>query len=82
MDICVEWCVIREEVVEMATNLALDDGLIREAKERGHHKTKKEAVNEALKLYIRHMKQQEIVDLFGSIVYDPGYDYKKQRKRK
>ena len=40
----------------MATNLAIDDALIREAQEVGGHKTKKEAVKAALEEYIRRRK--------------------------
>ena len=65
----------------MATNLDLDDKLINEAKRIGHHKTKKEAVSVALKEYIAHQKQKKIRKLFGSIDFDPGFDYKMARKR-
>ena len=64
----------------MATNLAIDDSLIEEAKTVGHHKTKKDAVTIALKEYIQRHKQSEILNLFGKIEYDNKYDYKKQRK--
>ena len=66
----------------MATNLALDDKLIEEALKIGKHKTKKEAVTAALKEYILSRKQQKIKTLFGTIVYEPDYDYKKQRSVK
>lgn len=65
----------------MATNLAIDDALINTAVKLGHHKTKKEAVTMALVEYIQHIKQKEIVHLFGQIDYDENYDYKKERKR-
>ena len=65
----------------MATNLALDDKLINQAQKVGRHKTKKEAVTAALKDYIAHKKQMEIVDLFGTIDFDKEFDYKKARKR-
>jgi hypothetical protein len=64
----------------MATNLALDDRLIDEAKHIGNHATKKEAVTAALKEYIDRRKQLEILKLFGTIDYDPDYDYKKMRQ--
>jgi hypothetical protein len=67
----------------MATNLALDDEtLIEQARVAGGHKTKKEAVTSALQEYIRHRKQLEILKLFGTIDYDPAYDYKAARRRK
>ena len=65
----------------MATNLQLDDNLIEEAVRLGAHGTKKEAVNQALRTYVGHLKRLQILDVFGTIDYDPDYDYKKQRKR-
>ena len=65
----------------MATILAIDDSLIREAQKIGRHKTKKSAVTEALKEYILRRKQPEIVELFGKIEYDNDYDYKAGRIR-
>jgi putative antitoxin of VapBC-like toxin-antitoxin system len=64
----------------MATNLALDDKLIEAAQKLGGHKTKKAAVTAALDEYIRRHKQQEIIGLFGTIDFDPEYDYKAERK--
>lgn len=65
----------------MATNLAIDDELIEEARRVGGHSTKKAAVTAALDEYIRRRKQREIVKLFGTIDYDTGYDYKANRRR-
>ena len=65
----------------MATNLALDDNLISQAQKVGHHKTKKDAVTTALKEYIAREKQIEVIGLFGKIVFDKSYDYKKARTR-
>jgi hypothetical protein len=66
----------------MATNLALDDKLIEEARKIGKHKTKKAAVTAALEEYVQRHKQARIVELFGTIDFDPTYDYKAERKRK
>jgi len=63
----------------MATNLAIDDWLIEEAKLIGKHRTKKGAVTEALMEYIQRRKQSEILRIFHTIDYDQDYDYKKQR---
>ena len=65
----------------MATNLAIDDTLILQALKLGQHKTKKEAVNTALREYIAHKKQAEIIGMFGAVEFDDKYDYKKARKR-
>ena len=66
----------------MATNLAIDDRLLNEARRIGGHKTKRATVTEALQEYIRRRKQQQVVELFGKIDWDPTYDHKKQRRRK
>ena len=66
----------------MATNLAVDDWLIEEAKNIGRHRTKKDAVTEALQEYIQRRKQSEILNIFNTIDYDTDYDYKKQRSVK
>ncbi len=66
----------------MATNLALDDKLIAEAREIGRHKTKKETVTAALREYIQRRKQRRILDLAGKIEYDPKYNYKALRRKK
>jgi Arc/MetJ family transcription regulator len=66
----------------VATNLGINDKLVVEAQKRGKHKTKKEAVDAALTEYIRFKKQQDLLNLFGKIDFDPSYDYKAERKRK
>jgi Arc/MetJ family transcription regulator len=66
----------------MPTNLAIDDSLLEEARRIGGHRTKKATVTEALTEYIARRKQEQIIDLFGKVEFDPKYDYKNQRKRK
>jgi Arc/MetJ family transcription regulator len=65
----------------MATNLQIDDSLIQKAVTLGGHKTKKAAVTKALIEYIDHLEQEKILKMFGTVDYDPGYDYKEQRRR-
>ena len=65
----------------MATNLQLDDRLIREAQKLGKHHSKKDTVTKALVDYINHLRQQKILDLFGKIDFDPAYNYKQQRTK-
>ena len=69
-------------MIHMATNLAIDDGLLEEARRVGGLKTKKATVTEALNEYIQRRKQQHVVGLFGKIDLDPQYDYKSQRRRR
>ena len=64
----------------MATNLAIDNQLLKEALVISGLKTKKDTVNRALKEFVNRRKQQEILDLFGKFDPDKDYDYKKGRK--
>ena len=64
----------------MASNLALDDNLLKEALIIGNFKSKKETVNTALKEFIAKRKQQKVKDIFGKMPFDDDYDYKKARK--
>jgi len=64
----------------MATNLALDDELVHEAKRLGRHRSKRAAVNEALAEYVARRKRRQILGLFGKVEWDPKYDYKAQRR--
>jgi len=66
----------------MATNLAIDDRLVEEARKLGQHRSKKDAVNAALDEYVQRRKRLRILDLFGTIDYDEDYDYKRERRRK
>lgn len=66
----------------MATNLALDDALIEEARRSGGHKTKKEAVTAALDEYIQRRKQQKLPSQFGTFDFARDYDYKAARRAK
>jgi hypothetical protein len=66
----------------MATNLAIDDRLLDEARKVGGHRTKKATVTEALTEYIEKRRQQKILDLFGKVSFDPKYDHKAQRRRR
>ena len=69
------------ENIVMATNLAIDDRLLEEARSIGGHRTKKATVTEALHEYIQRRKQTKIIDLFDTVEFDPKYDYKKQRRK-
>jgi len=63
----------------MPTNLDIKQELLTEAVELGNHRSKRAAVEEALIEYVNRLKQQQILELFGQIDYDPEYDYKKSR---
>jgi hypothetical protein len=56
--------------------------LIEEAVRAGGHRTKKAAVTKALEEYIQRRKQEQITEIFGTIEFDPKYDYKAARRRR
>ncbi len=64
----------------MATNLAIDEKLLAEAVKVGGLKTKKSAVNEALKEFIERRKRKDILKMFGSVEMEPSYEYKASRR--
>jgi hypothetical protein len=66
----------------MATNLALDPDLLDLAFAVSGEKTKKAAVTKALEEFIARRQQRRLVELFGSLEWDPGYDYKAERSRR
>ncbi len=65
----------------MATNLDLDPGLLDRALAVSGERTKKAAVTLALEEFIARREQQKILELFGSLDWDPAYDYKAERSR-
>ena len=66
----------------MATNLALDPALIERARKLSGEKTKKAAVTKALEEFIARREQKGILELFGTLDWDPDYDYKAERARR
>lgn len=65
----------------MATNIDLDPDLLEAARKLGKHKTKKAAVEDALREYVQRRQRVRILDLFGTLDFDEGYDYKANRTR-
>jgi hypothetical protein len=65
----------------MATNLAINDELLKHALEIGGFRSKKDTVNAALEEFIQRRKAEDIIGLFGKIEFDAQYDYKKMRTR-
>jgi Arc/MetJ family transcription regulator len=65
----------------MPTNLAIDDALLEEARKVSGIKTKRETVNQALAEFIQRRRAEELIKAFGSVEYDPAWDYKQGRSR-
>jgi hypothetical protein len=66
----------------MATKVNIDRRLLERARRLGGHRTNSQAVNAALAEYLRHRQAQGLIELFGTIDYDPTYNYKAQRRRR
>lgn len=58
----------------MRTNIVIDDQLMAEALKATGYATKKEAVEQGLKLLVRLSKQQEIRKLRGKIKWEGDLD--------
>jgi hypothetical protein len=65
----------------MATNLAIDPELLDRALAVSGEKTKKAAVTRALEEFIARREQRKLLELFRSLEWDRGYDYKAERSR-
>ena len=65
----------------MVTSLNINDALLQEALALNDQTTVDALVETALREYIQRRKQLKVLDLFGTIDYDPDYDYKQQRQQ-
>jgi len=63
----------------MRTNIVLDDKLVREAMKLAGVKTKREAVDIALRRFVHSGKQRRLLDLYGTNGLRKDYDYKRAR---
>jgi len=59
----------------------LDPDLFDEAHHLGGQDSVTDTLNEALREYVARRQQRRVLELFGTIEYDPRYDYKEQRRR-
>ena len=66
----------------MKTSIEIDDKLMEQALALGEARTKKAVINQALAEYVQVRKQRKILELFGTVDYDPDYDYKALRRRR
>lgn len=58
----------------MRTNIVIDDQLMAEALKASGYETKKEAVEQGLKLLVQRSKQQELRKLRGNIKWEGNLD--------
>lgn len=65
----------------VATNLDLDPELLDRAFKLSGLKSKKAAVTLALEEFIARKDRKRILELFGTLEWDPDYDHKADRER-
>lgn len=65
----------------MTTSLNINDALLQEALALDEQTTLDAVVETALREYIQRRKRLKVLNLFGTIDYDPDYDYKQQRSQ-
>ena len=61
------------------TNIVLDEKLVKEAMKIAKVKTKREAVDIALRRFVHSGKQRKLLDLYGTGGVRKDYDYKQAR---
>ncbi len=61
------------------TNIVLDEKLVKEAMKLANVKTKREAVDIALRRFVHSGKQRRLLDLYGTGGVRKDYDYKQAR---
>ena len=66
----------------MRINVEIDEQLLAEARSLGDHATNDATVHQALAEYVQVRKQRRILGLFGTVEFDPSYDYKAERKQR
>ncbi|MBW4645798.1 MAG: type II toxin-antitoxin system VapB family antitoxin [Goleter apudmare HA4340-LM2] len=65
----------------MTTNFEIDQTLLQEAFTLSDYQTEQAVIEAALREYVQRRKQLKVLELFGTIDYDPEYDYKQQRQQ-
>ncbi len=65
----------------MRTNIVLDDRLVKEAMRLSNVRTKREAVDLALREYVTRSKQRDILELLDEGLIAPDYDVRTVRRR-
>lgn len=66
----------------MPTNLHLDDAALAELLALGGFKTKREAVDTAIREHLLYLKRVRTLEAIGTIDFDPNWDYKADRRRR
>jgi Arc/MetJ family transcription regulator len=65
----------------MATSVQIDPDLLEQAVKLSGEKTKKATVTRALREFIARRRQSQLLDLFGSLDWDPEYSRSERSRR-
>jgi Arc/MetJ family transcription regulator len=65
----------------MRTNIVLDDRLVKEVMRLSKARTKREAVDRALRDFVARSKQRDVLALIGKDLVAPDYDVRAVRRR-
>ena len=65
----------------MPMDLDIDSELLEKALATGDGKTKKATGNRVSHKFIVRRRQKRVLDLFGKLDWNGGYDYKRERTR-
>jgi Arc/MetJ family transcription regulator len=65
----------------MRTNIVLDDRLVKAAMRLSKVRTKREAVDIALRAFVARGRQRDILKLMGEALIAPDYDVRTVRRR-
>ena len=68
----IQRCIVR-------TNIVIDDKLVKEAMKLANVRTKREAVNVALRRFVQSGRQKKLLELYGTGGIRKDYDYKRVR---
>ena len=67
--------------IHMRTNIELDESLVAEAQRLTGIATKRELVDEALRLLVASRRRQPLASLRGRVRFDDAYDHREARER-
>ena len=66
----------------MATNLAIDDNLLEDARRAAKLRTKKETVTKALEEFIERRRQRKVLKGLATFRFRKDWNYKRDRRER
>ena len=65
----------------MQASFPIEETLVDTACQIGNHPSREAAIEAALREYVERHRQQQIIEMFGTVEFDSTYDYKAARRR-